>query len=182
MITRRVLYHCATTAAHPGHFLYFWSQGVLQTMTVHINGDWTFPHRSVVFISGFFSQREGVLGRYHHCLVTVHQRVPLTQFARLLNSKRRQIQIYGIAGDRARNLQIRWKRKQKGRVALSSVILCMVATDLRKGLAVAMTSNLNALEQPRSVYIHQSSRASASLTALSNQNRLVWKGLLYKWP
>ena len=48
-------------------------------MTVQVDNDWTFPHRSVVFISGFFSQREGVLGRYAPLLVTVHLRMPLTQ-------------------------------------------------------------------------------------------------------
>ncbi len=58
----------------------------------------------------------------------------------------------------------------------------MVATDLRKGLAVAMTTNLTALEQPRSVYIHQSSRASASLTALSNQDRLSQLHLIVSFP
>ena len=41
--------------------------------------DWTFPHRSVVFISGFFSQWEGVLGRYAPLRVTVHLRMPLMQ-------------------------------------------------------------------------------------------------------
>ena len=48
-------------------------------MTVQVDNDRTFPHRSVVFISGFFSQREGVLGRYAPLLVTVHLRMPLTQ-------------------------------------------------------------------------------------------------------
>ena len=72
---------CSTAALQPlpnlASFLHFWSQGIWQT--VHVNSDWTFLHRSVVFISGFFSQQEGVLGRYHHCLATVHLRVPLTQ-------------------------------------------------------------------------------------------------------
>ena len=39
--------------------------------------EWTFPRSRAVFISGFFSQREGVLGRYAPLLVTVHQCIPL---------------------------------------------------------------------------------------------------------
>ena len=78
------------------------------------------------------------------------------------------------AGDQTGNLQIRWNWKRKGRVALylSTVSPCMVATDLRKDLAVAMTPNLTAQEQPRSVYIHQSSRPSAWLTCTCNGARL----------
>ena len=45
----------------------------------HLTIVWTFPHHSVVFISGFFSQREGVLGRYAPLVVAVHLRIPLTQ-------------------------------------------------------------------------------------------------------
>ena len=78
------------------------------------------------------------------------------------------------AGDQTGNLQIRWNWKRIGWVALylSTVSPCMVATDLRKDLAVAMTPNLTAQEQPWSVYIHQSSRPSAWLTCNHNGVKL----------
>ena len=57
--------------ANPSLFLYFWLQGILQTMTLHINNQ---------FISGFVSQQEGPrTGRYAPLLMTVCLRVPLTQ-------------------------------------------------------------------------------------------------------
>ena len=38
-------------------------------MRVHISSYWALLHRSVVFVSGFFSQREVVLGKYSPLLV-----------------------------------------------------------------------------------------------------------------
>ena len=58
-------------------FVYFWSQGIYRQWQYTLTIEWTFPHCSVVFISGFFSQREGVLGRFAPLLVTVHLMMPL---------------------------------------------------------------------------------------------------------
>ena len=63
--------------ANPHLFLCMFVTRHLQLVTVQINNQKTFPLCSVVFISGFFSQRENVLGTFAPLQVTVHLSLPL---------------------------------------------------------------------------------------------------------
>ena len=61
----------------------------------------------------------------------------------------------------------------KGSVAQHSISVsaCIVATGLRKGLTVTMTTNPTAQGQAQSVHIHQSSRLTAWLTTPRYRSR-----------
>ena len=48
----------------PASFCFLWSQGTYKQRQNILTSEWTFPHRSVEFISGLSSQREGVLNTF----------------------------------------------------------------------------------------------------------------------
>ena len=71
-------------------------------------------------------------------------------------------------------LEKHWRKLElKGSVAQHSISVsaCIVATGLRKGLTVTMTTNPTAQGQAQSVHIHQSSRLTAWLTTPRYRSR-----------